>query len=230
MTDDEDTKYLQYKVILLGDGAVGKTSVSIRFAEDQFSQQYKQTVGVDFFTKKIDLYPRTQVTIQLWDIGGQSIGSKMLGSYIAGAHAVLLCYDITNYESFANLEDWYRLVNKAFVGRGKPMPLCALVANKHDLRHLTAVRLEQHNSFAEENGLSSFLMSAKNGDQVTSTFVKVASQLAGLPLDSKHVEGQVAVSAIPATIIDHKQHSDAINGGKMPELKTKTEGYSCMIS
>ena len=104
---EADITSLQYKVILLGDGAVGKTSISVRFSEDQFSQQYKQTVGVDFFTKRIEINPRTQVTMQLWDIGGQSIGSKMLSSYVSGAHAVLLCYDITNYESFANLEDWY---------------------------------------------------------------------------------------------------------------------------
>ena len=44
--------------------------------------------------------------MQMWDIGGQSISSKMLHNYIFGAHAILLCYDITNYESFANLEDW----------------------------------------------------------------------------------------------------------------------------
>jgi Ras-related protein Rab-28 len=230
MADEDDIKNLQYKVILLGDGAVGKTSISIRFAEDQFSQQYKQTVGVDFFTKRIDLHPRTQVTIQLWDIGGQSIGSKMLSSYIAGAHAVLLCYDITNYESFANLEDWYRLVNKAFAARDKPVPFCALVANKHDLRHITAVRQEQHNAFAEENGLNSFLMSAKNGDQVTATFMKVACNLAGLPMDSKMIEGRVAVTAIPATILDHKQHLDTVNNGKMPEKKQKNDGYGCSIS
>lgn len=62
------------------------------------------------------------------------------------------------------------------------MPMVALVANKHDMRHLAVVKPEQHNCFAEENGLSSFLMSAKNGDQVTATFLKIGCQLAGLPL------------------------------------------------
>ena len=56
----------------------------------------------------------TEASLQLWDIGGQSIGSKMITNYIAGAHAVLFCYDITNYESFANLEDWLRIVMKTF--------------------------------------------------------------------------------------------------------------------
>ena len=231
LNDEDEVTNFQFKVILLGDGAVGKTSISIRFSEDQFSQQYKQTVGVDFFTKRIELSKQAHVTLQLWDIGGQSIGSKMLGNYIAGAHAVLLCYDITNYESFANLEDWYRLVNKAFVHRGKEMPYCALMANKHDLRHLTAVRTEQHNAFAEENGFASFLMSAKNGDQVTSTFVKVASKLAGVEVDTRAAEGRALVTAIPATIIDHQRHDESINNGQMPEVsKMDSRGSLCSIS
>lgn len=58
----------------------------------------------------------------------QSIGSKMITNYIAGADAVLLCYDVTNYESFANLEDWYRLVLRTF--QGKVLPYIALIGNK----------------------------------------------------------------------------------------------------
>ena len=102
--DGEDVKTLQYKVILLGDGAVGKTSIAMRFSDDQFSQNYKQPVGVDFFIRRIKVPPNYEIALQIWDIGGQSIGSKMITNYIGGAHAVLLCYDITNYESFANLE------------------------------------------------------------------------------------------------------------------------------
>eukprot|EP00605_Chrysophyceae_sp_TOSAG23-4_P002099 GSChrysophyteH1.ASY1.ANO1.2325.1 assembled CDS len=228
--DDDDVKSYQFKVILVGDGAVGKTSISIRFAEDQFSQQYKQTIGVDFFTKKIEVHPRANVTIQLWDIGGQSIGSKMLSSYIAGAHAVLLCYDITNYESFANLEDWFRLVNKAFQGRSKAMPYCALIGNKNDLRYLSAVTAEQHNQFADENALSSYLMSAKNGDQVMSTFLRIASQLAGVPVEARNPNGVEERAVIPATILDHKQHSEEVEGGKMPSINAKNDGYGCVLS
>ncbi len=124
----------------------------------------------------------------------QSIGSKMITNYISGADAILMCYDITNYESFANLEDWYRLVLRTFAST--KVPYVALLGNKSepfvmsyylwwitfctdDLKHMTAVRFVQHSKFAEENGMSSFLMSAKNGDQVTQAFWKIASSLAG---------------------------------------------------
>jgi GTPase SAR1 family protein len=68
------------------------------------------------------------VALQVWDIGGQSIGSKMIGNYIYGAQVVLLCYDITNYQSFQNLEDWYRLVRRTFGSRS--LPYVALIGNK----------------------------------------------------------------------------------------------------
>ena len=73
----------------------------------------------------------------------------MLSNYVFGAHAVLLCYDITNFDSFQNLEDWYRVVRRTFEKAPK-MPYCALLANKCDLSHMRTVRNEVHNRFADE--------------------------------------------------------------------------------
>merc|ERR1719444_382907 len=98
--DDEEPEYLQYKVILLGDGGVGKTSLAMRFCEDHFAKQYKQTIGLDFFVKRLVLSGDVHVCLQIWDIGGQSIGGRMASNYIHGSHAVILTYDITNYQSF----------------------------------------------------------------------------------------------------------------------------------
>lgn len=69
----------------MGDGAVGKTSIAMRFTEDDFSKSYKQTIGLDFFIKQLTLPGDVHVAIQLWDIGGQSISGKMIGNYIYGA-------------------------------------------------------------------------------------------------------------------------------------------------
>jgi Ras-related protein Rab-28 len=68
------------------------------------------------------------VALQIWDIGGQTIGSKMIGKYIFGAQAVILAYDITKYETFQNLEDWLGIV-RANCNKDA-MPLLALVGNK----------------------------------------------------------------------------------------------------
>ncbi len=94
------------QVILLGDGTVGKTSICHRFTNDTFQREYKQTIGLDFFLKRFELEGDVQVALQVWDIGGQSIGSKMLGNYIYGSHAIVFAYDCTNVQSFTNIEDW----------------------------------------------------------------------------------------------------------------------------
>lgn len=148
----------------------------------------------------------------------------MITNYIAGAHAILLCYDITNYESFANLEDWYRLVLRTF--DRSQLPFTALVGNKNDLRHLTSVRVEQHNHFAEENEMASFLMSAKSGDQVRQAFWKIAATLAGVPLSKPDIEIQSTV--VPATIIDHVRHDETVSEGKVPEFTKRERG--CVVS
>ena len=93
---------------------------------------YKQTIGVDFYTKIVTLPGDVAVTLQLWNIGGQSIGSNMIQHYIFGSDAVIMVYDITNYDSFQNLEDWYRLVTKTF--DKDSVPYCALVGNKSEHR------------------------------------------------------------------------------------------------
>lgn len=155
---DDEVDVKQYKVIVLGDGAVGKTSMlhrcagagaaarrqprartracahaltaaaaPCRFSSDTFGKMYKQTIGVDFFMKRVELPGPTTVLLQCWDIGGQTIGSKMLRSYIFGAHAVVLAYDITNAASFADLEDWLSECRAVFKDK---MPALALVGNK----------------------------------------------------------------------------------------------------
>uniref|UniRef100_A0A8C8HXC0 RAB28, member RAS oncogene family n=1 Tax=Oncorhynchus tshawytscha TaxID=74940 RepID=A0A8C8HXC0_ONCTS len=78
---EEDSQDKQLKIVVIGDGASGKTSLATRFAQEAFGKQYKQTIGLDFFLKRITLPGNLNVTLQVWDIGGQSIGGKMLDKY-----------------------------------------------------------------------------------------------------------------------------------------------------
>lgn len=135
--EEDEIKLLQYKVILLGDGAVGKTSIAQRFTENNFYPQYKQTIGVDFFLKRIELPNNHQVTLQIWDIGGQSLGSKMLPSYISGADAILYVCDITNRSSFIHIEDWHRLALESISSNNdedKKNPFMAILGNKSNTK------------------------------------------------------------------------------------------------
>mmetsp|Transcript_18418 Transcript_18418/g.24319 ORF Transcript_18418/g.24319 Transcript_18418/m.24319 type:complete len:232 (+) Transcript_18418:135-830(+) len=223
-SEDEEIDQLQFKIIILGDGAVGKTSICMRFTDNSFCKAYKQTIGLDFFIKKLVLPGDIHVALQIWDIGGQSIGSKMINNYIYGAQAVLLTYDVTSYESFQNLEDWYRLVTRTF--EREKMPYVALIGNKSDLNHMRAVRQDSHNQFADENDMFGFMMSAKSGDQVSACFYRIAAALSGVVLTRPELE--VATEVIPAQIVAHQQHDPTVNEGKVPEY-TKSQ-KNCIIS
>ncbi|KAG8469062.1 hypothetical protein KFE25_007580 [Diacronema lutheri] len=216
---DDEPRSVPYKVILLGDGAVGKTSIAMRFSQDHFAQSYKQTIGVDFFHKHIELPNGQRVALQIWDIGGQSIGGKMIGNYIYGAHAVLLCYDITNYQSFQDVEDWLRLVRRTFAN--ETMPLVALVGNKVDLAHMRTVRSTKHNQFCDENDATPFFLCAKNGENVNTCFFKLAAMLAGVAVTKHEVESTTKV--VTAEIINHQRHDPAEQGAAKPAKKCEIQ-------
>uniref|UniRef100_A0A8C1XAX3 Ras-related protein Rab-28 n=1 Tax=Cyprinus carpio TaxID=7962 RepID=A0A8C1XAX3_CYPCA len=184
---EEEIQERQLKIVLLGDGASGKTSLAIRFAQEAFGKQYKQTIGLDFFLKRITLPGNLNVTLQVWDIGGQTIGGKMLDKYIYGAQGVLLVYDITNSQSFENLEDWLNMVRKSNEESGT-QPAISLIGNKIDLEHVRTVKMEKHQRFCQENGLISQFVSAKTGDSVFLCFQRLAAEIVGVKLNKAEME------------------------------------------
>jgi Ras-related protein Rab-28 len=201
-SDDEEPSATdrQLKVVILGDGTAGKTSLATRYSQHHFSRNYNQTVGLDFFLKRIELPGSIHCALQVWDIGGQTIGGKMLSSYIYGADAVVLVYDITNSSTFANLEEWVTVVKKTF--EGKKLPPIALVGNKVDLEHQRQVKQDRHSKFAQDHGFSSHFVSAKNGDQVANCFLQVAADALGIKLSKSQLQQDVSV--VKADIIHYQ--------------------------
>ncbi|KAM9238144.1 ras-related protein Rab-28 isoform 1-T1 [Dugong dugon] len=200
---EEESQDRQLKIVVLGDGTSGKTSLATCFAQETFGKQYKQTIGLDFFLRRITLPGNLNVTLQVWDIGGQTIGGKMLDKYIYGAQGILLVYDVTNYQSFENLEDWYSVVKKVSE-ESETQPLVALVGNKIDLEHMRTVKPEKHLRFCQENGFSSHFVSAKTGDSVFLCFQKVAAEILGIKLNKAEIEQSqvIIVNFIFLKIID----------------------------
>jgi Ras-related protein Rab-28 len=185
------------KLILLGNGSVGKSAIIERFVADGFDRVYKQTVGLDFFEKKLVLRGDKRVDLQVWDIGGQSVGSNMLGKYIYGSDVVFLCYDITDKQSFADIEDWLRLVKRSFVDAKAEQSSMEqkrsdikmeqlkifIVGNKSDLQHMRKVTEDAHDTFVETNNLTGgFFTSAQSGDNVVVSFYDAAAQKMNIKL------------------------------------------------
>ncbi|XP_074003763.1 ras-related protein Rab-28 isoform X1 [Numenius arquata] len=186
-SEEEESPDRQLKLVVLGDGTTGKTSLATRFAQETFGKQYKQTIGLDFFLKRIVLPGNLNVTLQVWDVGGQTIGGKMLDKYIYGAQGILLVYDITNGQSFENLEDWYNVVKKVNE-ESETQPLVALVGNKIDLEHMRTVKVDKHQRFCQENNFSSHFVSAKTGDSVFLCFQRIAADILGIKLNKAELE------------------------------------------
>ncbi|KAK2117416.1 Ras- protein Rab-28 [Saguinus oedipus] len=184
---EEESQDWQLKIILLGDGASGKTSLATCFAQDTFGKWYKLTIGLDFFLRRRTLPGNLNVALQIWEIGGQTTGGKMLDKYIYGAQGILLVYDITNYQSFENLEDWFTVVKKVSE-ESETQPLVALVGNKIDLEHMRTIKPEKHLGFCQENGFSSHFVSAKAGDPVFLCFQEVAAEILGIKLNKAEIE------------------------------------------
>uniref|UniRef100_A0A670JK60 RAB28, member RAS onco family n=1 Tax=Podarcis muralis TaxID=64176 RepID=A0A670JK60_PODMU len=232
---EEECPERQLKFVVLGDGTSGKTSLATRFAQEAFGKQYKQTIGLDFFLKRITLPGNVNVTLQVWDIGGQTIGGKMLDKYVYGAQicfikfqccalqqklhlnykniaveinliprmlAVLLVYDITNQQSFENVEDWYNVVKKVNE-ESETQPHVALVGNKIDLEHLRTVKVDKHLRFCQENHSSSHFVSAKTGDSVFLCFQKIAADLLDVKLNKAEIE--LSQSVVKADIVNYSQ-------------------------
>ena len=168
----------QCNIAVLGDGSVGKSSIVASFRSDSFGKIYKQTVGFDTCTKRLTI-KGTECSLSVFDIGGQSIRSLNLPAYIGSAEAVFLCYDVTNAESFRNLEDWLLLIRKHAPKKAS----IHLVGNKVDMIGQRQVESTQHDVFIRENGLSGgAFTSAKSGENVVKMFYKVAALKCGVKL------------------------------------------------
>ena len=94
-----------FKVLLIGDAGVGKSSILLRFTDDSFEEQMASTIGVDFRVKTVTLGGKT-VKLTIWDTAGQERFRTLTSSYYRGCHGVILVYDVNERESFTHLQQW----------------------------------------------------------------------------------------------------------------------------
>lgn len=176
---------MEFTLAILGDGSAGKSSIVQSFVDDGFKSVYKQTIGIDFHEKIADLRSK-MISMRVWDVGGQSIHSDSIKQYVSASSALFLVYDVTNDESFRNLDDWVAIVvKKNKVDSSK----IYLVGNKVDMIDQRQVSVDRHEQFIEENHLGGgFFMSAKTGENVLRTFYTVANTRLSLGLSDAELE------------------------------------------
>ena len=122
---DNENYDLIFKLVLIGDSGVGKTNILSRYIKNEFSIATKSTVGVEFGSKIIKKEDKT-IKLQIWDTAGQERYKSITKSYYKGAKGAFIVYDITNEDSFNNVESWMNEVTK----KGKTDMQFLLVGNK----------------------------------------------------------------------------------------------------
>lgn len=164
-----DTFDYLFKVVLVGDAEVGKTSLTTRFAYGTFTDGYISTLGVDFIVKSLPI-TNYIVKLQAWDTAGQERYAGVRPIYYRGAKGALLVFDITMRQSFVNVEKWLDQIRK-FSGADIPI---ILVGNKIDLVDSRVVSTDELQMFAAQKSMPFFETSAKTDYAVNDVFQKLA--------------------------------------------------------
>ncbi|XP_021962421.1 ras-related protein Rab-7L1 [Folsomia candida] len=155
-----------FKVIIIGDPTVGKTSFVQRYVQDSFKRDYKGTVGVDFALKIIKWSENQTVKLQLWDIAGQERFAWMTRVYFKDANGCVIMFDLNNKNSFLNTLKWKKDVeSKCTLPDGSPIP-CMLLANKCDAPAREVEQMEIEDFYKENNFIGWTETSAKSGIMV----------------------------------------------------------------
>ncbi len=189
-----------FKSIVVGDGGVGKTALTLRFSKGFFTEDYKMTIGVDFHVKTINIDSNEgpiRAKLQIWDTGGQERFSSIRPMYYRGSLGALLIFDLTNSASFEHLPGWIEEV-RANIKTEIPF---LLVGNKSDLVDQRAVSLNEINTFTRDFNLYYMETSAKTGEGVGDCFYILACLMIGSGVPDQLISNNVVFSPgfIPIT-------------------------------
>lgn len=152
------------RVVLVGDSGVGKSCIIVRYCEDSFQPTHYATIGIDFKLRRLQLKPDSTVTLQLYDTAGQERFRTLSKSFYRKAHAVILVYDNSDYDSFDHLSHWLAEINQIC----SPSIPRLILGNKSDLP--CAISSKDMQEFSRKAEAAVFQVSAKSGENVQAAF------------------------------------------------------------
>ena len=193
----------QYKLIFLGDQSVGKTCILNRYVNNEFTENYQATIGLDFQSKNINI-GNQDINILFYDTAGQEKFRSLIPLYTRDAKIILLVYDISCKESFIHLSDWLQELTNV----NKDEVIFALVGNKNDLKDSRQVTLEEGQKFAEENNFIFQEISAKENDGFSDLF-------------NNKIFNEIKIKFIPEGQQPKSDRNDIILNNEEKQEKTK---------
>ncbi|MFW9928406.1 MAG: Rab family GTPase [Candidatus Thorarchaeota archaeon] len=179
------------KIVLCGDGGVGKTSLRRAYLKGEFNANYLETLGADFTTKIVDIKHDNkdfQIKYLIWDLAGQPTFHSVRSNYFKGSHAILIVCDVTLRKSFNNINNWVEEIKKSY--ESTKLPPIVLLGNKIDLINPEVVEdsiklsegvnlaeILSSDIFNEEYDIPYIETSAKTGENVDKAFLLISKQL-----------------------------------------------------
>ena len=173
LSDDYPRFDLSFKLVVIGDSGVGKSSLTKRATTDTFDIYYSPTIGFEYYTFKIRIKD-TDVRLQIWDTCGQENYRSLISSFYRNSSIAILVYAIDNKNSFKNLEVWMNDLKM----NSNPDVKIFLIGNKSDLENRREVSYSEAEKFSKEHGMNFFLeASAKTGINAEKIFVEASKVL-----------------------------------------------------
>ncbi|CAA0836528.1 Ras-related protein RABA5a [Striga hermonthica] len=207
-TEEEQTEDYLFKIVLVGDSAVGKSNLLSRFARDEFYPNSKSTIGVEFQTQKMNISGK-EVKAQIWDTAGQERFRAVTSAYYRGAVGALLVYDISRRQTFESIGRWLNELQTY----SDMNVVTILVGNKSDLKDAREVPTVDGKALAETEGLFFIETSALDSSNVAAAFQMVVGEIYNI-LSRKVMQSRELEQKEP----------DWMANGKTVVLKANDEG------
>lgn len=165
-------KYI--KIILIGESGVGKSSIICTFCDDNYSDYYVSTIGVDFRIKKI-IIDNNNIQLKIWDTVGQERFRSITSSYYRGSNIVILVFDLTNRTSFEKINEWMDEINKQMNKNENYM--IVLIGNKSDCIRNREISHNEIIHFTQLHKIDYYEVSAKNNNNINLAFFEMTKKL-----------------------------------------------------
>jgi len=191
-----------FKVVTLGEGRVGKTSLTLKYVENRFDDGQESTINANFLTKSISVGGKTG-TFNIWDTAGQEKFRALARIYYRSATGAIIVYDITDRSSFERVVTWVKELKKM----AEPGIAIVIAGNKSDLAAERRITEEEATRYADSEGAKHFSTSAKTGQGVKELFDELARQVMKNVAASSVSTGKVRGAQLLASPQSKSKHS-----------------------
>ncbi len=195
-----------YKILVIGESNVGKTSIILRYTDNEFKNSGISTCGVDVKCKYVSL-DDLKIRLDIWDTAGQERFRGLAKNYFRGANAFILVYDITNKNSYDKLKGWMNDAKEKIQNEYKMI----VVGNKTDCKNEREVDYETLEEFGKKNNVLYMEVSAKTGEGIDKVFINLVEELVKLKkvgiMNDEESEGDKTFNSLDNSKISENKHN-----------------------